>query len=385
MIDIAQPADDLDGLHIALLTSWASHLGGGVATAVWQQARMIRAAGGRVTIVALADEGSSTGDLAESDITVLTAPVQGPRQIGYAPALARCLEQAAPDILHLHGIWMYPSHAGAQWARRTGRPYLVSPHGMLDPWITARGRLKKAVARLAYEQDSWARASALHALTRDEAADIAREAGADRPVLVIPNAGPPASDAPVQARPPHVLYLGRIHPKKNLDSLLEAWAVADLPTGAELHIAGWGDPADMAAFRQKLDAAPATVRFHGAVHGADKAQLLAGARWMILPSHSEGLPMAILESWAAGTPTIMSAACHLPEGLEAGAALLCDTDAGSIASALEQALQMDPAGWEQRARAALTLAAGRFAPAEVTRAWVAAYRDLAPLRGRVAA
>ncbi|WP_162301972.1 glycosyltransferase [Croceibacterium ferulae] len=383
MIEAAQPMDDLGGLHVALLTSWASHLGGGVATAVWQQARMIRAAGGRVTIVALADEGSSEGDLTEPGIAVLTAPVQGPRQIGYAPALAGCLDQADPDILHLHGIWMYPSHAGARWARRTGRPYLISPHGMLDPWITARGRVKKAVARLAYEQDSWARAAALHALTRDEANDIAREAGASRPVLVIPNAGPVASTAPLQARAPHVLYLGRIHPKKNLDALLDAWAVAQLPVGAELHIAGWGDGADMAAFQQKLGTAPDGVQFHGAVHGADKARLLAAARWMILPSHSEGLPMAILESWAAGTPTIMTAACHLPEGVETGAALPCGTDVPSVVRALEQALQLDPAEWERMAQAALALARGRFAPAEVTRAWVAAYRGLARPHGQV--
>jgi poly(glycerol-phosphate) alpha-glucosyltransferase len=41
---------------------------------------------------------------------------------------------------------MYPSRAGLQWARRTGKPYLISPHGMLDPWITGRGRAKKALA-----------------------------------------------------------------------------------------------------------------------------------------------------------------------------------------------------------------------------------------------
>jgi glycosyltransferase involved in cell wall biosynthesis len=370
-----EPATGLAGLHIALLTSWASHLGGGVASAVWQQARMIRDAGGRVTIVALADDGGGVPE--EQGITLLTAPVSGPRQIGYAPDLAARLDAAAPDILHLHGIWMYPSYAGTAWARRTGRPYLVSPHGMLDPWITARGRVKKAVARLVYEQDSWQRATALHALTRDEAADIAREAGANRPVLVIPNAGPEVTATPAGNRPQHVLYLGRIHPKKNLDALLAAWAAADLPAGAELHIAGWGDAADMPAFHQALAAAPPSVHFHGAVHGEEKAALLAGARWMILPSHSEGLPMALLESWAAGTPTIMTPACHLPEGIEAGAALPCGTDTPSITGAIERALRMDDADWQRMSDAALALARGRFSPAAVTRSWVDAYRGLA--------
>jgi len=365
----------LDGLHICLLTSWASHLGGGVATAVWNQARMIRAAGGRVTVAALADKGQTGGDLAEAGIPLITAPVWGPRQIGYAPGLADQLEQAAPDLVHLNGIWMYPSHAGARWAQRTGRPYLISPHGMLDPWITARGRLKKTVARIGYEQASWARAAALHALTRDEAGDICREAG-ERPVIVIPNAGPPPMADASAMRGPLVLYLGRIHEKKNLGALLAAWAAADLPAGAELHIAGWGEATDVTAFKAQLATAPASVTFHGAVHGEAKSRLLRSARFTILPSHSEGLPMAILESWAAGAPTIMTEACHLPEGIEAGAALRCGTDAASIAHALQAALRMDDAAWQHMGQAALGLAAGRFSPDEVTRQWVSAYRQL---------
>jgi len=271
---------------------------------------------------------------------------------------------------------MYPSHAGAQWAKRTGRPYLISPHGMLDPWIVARGRWKKALARVGYERESWRWAAALHALTRDEAQDIRREAG-DRPILTIPNAGPSPLAEAVSARDPVVIYIGRIHPKKNLDALIDGWAQANLPAGAELVIAGWGDPGDVEAFKQQLARAPKLVTFLGPVHGDDKQRLLARARFMVLASHSEGLPMAILESWAAGAPTIMTEACHLPEGFEAGAAIRCETDAPSIATALNQALTLTQPEWQIMSDSALSLARGRFSPDTVAREWVEAYRGLA--------
>src|SRR5204863_1620446 len=131
---------------------------------------------------------------------------------------------------------------------------------------------------------------------------------------------------------PKMLYLGRIHPKKNLAALVDAWEAATLPDGAELTIAGWGSAEDVAELEARLKRAPASVRFAGPVHGDAKQALLEEARFLVLPSHSEGLPMTVLEAWAAGTPAVMTAACHLPEGFAAGGALECGTDQASIAA-----------------------------------------------------
>ena len=88
---------------------------------------------------------------------------------------------------------------------------------------------------------------------------------------------------------------------------------------------------------------------------------------MVLPSLSEGLPMAILEAWAAGTPTLMTAACHLPQGFAAGAALDCGIEP----------LAIDDSDWARMAEAALDLARGPFSADHVSRRWVEAYRALA--------
>ncbi|MEO6041118.1 MAG: glycosyltransferase [Croceibacterium sp.] len=364
-------------MHIALLTASASRLGGGVASAVHAQAEMIRGAGGRATVIALEDEFSPADRALLGAGELLTAPVIGPRAIGFAPALAGLLRRASPDMVHLHGIWMYPSRAGARWAARTGKPYLISPHGMLDPWITARGRWKKALARAGYERASWRRATAFHALTADEAADIRRQAGRSE-IRVIPNAGPATISQGRGTRRPLVVYLGRIHPKKNLPALVAAWRAARRPENAELAIAGWGDARDVAALEALLaEAGDGSIRFLGPVHGEAKARLLADARFLVLPSHSEGLPMTVLEAWAAGTPTIMTPACHLPEGFAAGAAIECTPATTSVREALERALALDEGAWRAMSVAALGLAGGPFSAPTIARRWNEVYRALA--------
>jgi glycosyltransferase involved in cell wall biosynthesis len=310
--------------------------------------------------------------------------VTGPAQVGYAPELVANLLAADLDCLHLHGIWMYPSQAGARWAQRTGRPYLISPHGMLEPWITARGRWKKALARAGYERASWRAASAFHALTASEAEDIRRETGrAD--IIIIANAGPPVALPDPAVRAPHVVYIGRIHPKKNLLALVVAWRQVQgqlaKPEGSRMTIAGWGEADDIAALQKAIGEGGGgepedSIHFAGPVFGEAKQALLASARFVILPSLSEGLPMAILEGWAAGAPSIMTPACHLPEGFAAGAALACGTDAASIAQALTEALRLDEPGWRTMSSAAQTLAAGPFAAETVAARWAEAYRAL---------
>jgi poly(glycerol-phosphate) alpha-glucosyltransferase len=363
----------LVGRRIGLLTASASRLGGGVFEAVVAQAELIRSLGGEVQIFALADRHTDEDRARFGPSPVIATPIVGPPQVGYSPALGKALAAADLDALHLHGIWMYPSAAGAVWARRTRRPYWVSPHGMLDPWIIARGRWKKALARLGYERASWSRAHALHALTPAEARDIAREAGR-RDSLVIPNAAP--APKPINAsaeRAPIVLYIGRIHSKKNLLAMVAAWQSLHRPVDARLLICGWGDDADVAALTAAISTTDDSVAFLGPVFGARKAELFAAARFAILPSLSEGLPMAILEAWAHGTPTIMTPQCNLDEGFAAGAALECGYDAIDIAPALTAALSLDADHWALMSAAAEALAAGAFSAQTVARQWGDAY------------
>lgn len=363
----------ITGQRIGLLTASASRLGGGVSEAVIAQAQLLAELGAEPHVFALEDHFSEADRPRFGDVKVELHRVTGPSQFGFAPSLVQGLMAAKLDCLHLHGIWMYPSAAAARWARQSGGAYLISPHGMLDPWITSRGRWKKALARIGYERRSWQRATRWHALTEAEAADIVAETG--RSAVIIPNWAPPPS-LPTQTENGSFIYLGRIHPKKNLAALLDAWGELDRNGAlgpARLTIAGWGEERDVAALKSALGSAPPSVSFIGPVLGEHKQALLDRAHHLILPSLSEGLPMVILEAWASGTPTIMTTHCHLDDGIAAGAALRCGTDQHSIAAAILQALSLDEAQWGAMAKAARQLAAGPFARATIAGQWAAAY------------
>ena len=372
-------SDLLTGKRIGLLTTSASQLGGGVFESVVAQTIILRALGAVPVVIALDDFFSQTDAPRFAGTELHHVRVQGPGFFGYAPQLGAVLDAARLDLLHLHGIWMYPSQAASAWAARSGKPLLISPHGMLDPWITGRGRWKKALARAGYERRAWRRAAAFHALTGREAEDIARESGRTSS-LVIANAGPPAQPAALTPRAPLVAYLGRIHPKKNLASLVDAWTMLDaagaLPVGARLTIAGWGDPIDVAALQAHLSTGTASATFVGPLYGKDKARLLNEARFLVLPSLSEGLPVAVLEAWAAGAPVLMSRECNLDIGYTEGAAIDCGIDPASIAAALREALTLCHARWLELAGAAHRLATGPFSAEAIARQWEAAYAGL---------
>jgi poly(glycerol-phosphate) alpha-glucosyltransferase len=221
---------------------------------------------------------------------------------------------------------------------------MVSPHGMLDPWALQHSGWKKALAGWAYERRAWNAAACFHALNGQELDGI-RAAGVRKPVAVIPNGVELPPPAPGRARGAHeprrMLFLGRLHPKKNLHVLLEAWnglpAVAK--QGWRLTLAGWGDE----AYRLQLTrAAGPDVEVLGAHYGPDKDALFRRASAFILPSLSEGLPMAVLEAWAYGLPVLMSRACNLTDGFKAGAALDSGTDDRHVARAIQSFFGMGP-------------------------------------------
>ncbi len=260
--------------------------------------------------------------------------VVGPRRFGYAPSLADRLFSGGLDLVHAHGIWKYPSIAALRWARRGRRPYIVSPHGMLDSWALAQSPWRKRAAGALYENHHLEGAACLHALTRAEARSM-RSYGLKNPVCVIPNGVQiPAQAAParptwgetVAAEERVLLYLGRLHPKKGLTALLVAWSQLRLDSAArfwKLVIAG-GDEQGHCEWLRRLCGVlgiAGTVVFAGPQYGADKAASFARASAFVLPSQSEGLPMAVLEAWAGALPVLMTPECNLPEGFEAGAAI----------------------------------------------------------------
>jgi poly(glycerol-phosphate) alpha-glucosyltransferase len=272
--------------------------------------------------------------------------VRGPRAFGYAPELSRALYLKDPALIHIHGLWIYPSVAAIQWSRRR-KPYVVSPHGMLDPWALKNSRWKKRLSAALYENRHLREAACLHALNLSEA-EAMRAYGLKNPICVIPNGvelpvEPEAKPAPGGSR--NLLYLGRLHPKKGLPLLVEAWCRVQRTaeeSGWRLIIAGWdqlGHQAELQALAAKLHS-ESRIEFVGPQFGEAKSALFREASAFILPSLSEGLPMTILEAWSWSLPVLMTTNCNLPEGTRAGAAITMDPDTEGICGALTKLFSM---------------------------------------------
>jgi glycosyltransferase involved in cell wall biosynthesis len=342
-------------ITIAFLTASVSSNAGGVSEAIRHLALGQNALKcSSIRIFGLEDSCDSRKLPGWQSLRLTTHGVLGPRAFGYAPELLRSLAVAQPDLLHQHGIWMYPSVACHRWSMRTGKPYIVSPHGMLDPWALGKSNWKKRLAGSLYEYGNLQGATCLHAVSESEARAI-RLYGLKKPICIIPNGIdpppnleilPPAWEDGVTRGAKVVLYLGRLHPKKNLLNLLRAWADVRRSTPAShewrLVIAGW----DEGGYAKELERAALeleiqdVVRFPGPQFGDAKHATFRRSDAFILPSLSEGLPVAVLEAWAYGLPVLMTPECNLPEGFQAGAALHLGPGLKSIAACLVDLMEM---------------------------------------------
>ncbi|TIQ75288.1 MAG: glycosyl transferase family 1, partial [Mesorhizobium sp.] len=131
-------------VRVAFATSWLSKAGGGVSVVVEALSRNLADAGLEVSVFGLEDRLWLDGDReAWSGAPARALPVLGPAALGYAPEMARRIIEWAPDVVHVHGLWMHPSRSVLQWSRSTGRPYMISPHGMLGAAALRYSRSKK--------------------------------------------------------------------------------------------------------------------------------------------------------------------------------------------------------------------------------------------------
>jgi len=239
----------------------------------------------------------------------------GPRAYAFAPGMLPYLRRVKPSLLHVHGIWMYPTAAAYVYARKSRIPWVISPRGMLDPWALRNSAWKKKLVGGLIENRAIRAASCMHALHEGER-DAFRAFGYQGPVAVIPNGVELPGDSESYPKPEaheiRFLFLSRLHPKKRVLELLEAFQMACYRPGApamKLLIAGTGDEVYTRACREK--ATGGAVEFLGHVSGEIKSELFRHADWFVLPSHSEGLPMAVLEAWAHGCATLISPECNL--------------------------------------------------------------------------
>ncbi|KAB2888857.1 MAG: glycosyltransferase [Desulfobulbaceae bacterium] len=295
---------------------------------------------------------------------------------GFSYDFKKMFEKEPFDILHSHGIWLYQDFFISVLYNKNKAPYVVTPQGMLDPWALRNSRWKKIIAGFLYEKKLLKGATVLHSLNHAETSSM-RNYGLRGPFCEIPNGidlnNPQCSDlcAPWDEKnfsnKKILLYLGRIHPKKGLSELLQGWKhfqSQDTSSGKlwSLVIVGWdqgGYEADLKTSCEELGI-EASVHFLGPLYGKDKHAALQNADAFILPSFSEGLPMAVLEAWQHKLPVIMTEHCNLPEGFKEGAALKIDNSPDSIARSISDLASMNEADMHKMGIAGYRLLESKF-------------------------
>jgi glycosyltransferase involved in cell wall biosynthesis len=215
-------------MKVAQLAFSLSNRAGGIFEILLGQSHALRNLGVGVQALGLEDDLWSKDRERWGAVPASVFSVQGPRFFGYSQGFSFALEKANPDFCHLHSLWMYPGVAMERWSRKNGRPYMVTPNGMLEPWALRNSGWKKSLAGLFYEKSILRGAACLQANTLKEADDF-RAYGLKNRIEIVPNGVDlldllTTEDTESTEGRKRLLFLGRIHPKKGLVALLKAWA-----------------------------------------------------------------------------------------------------------------------------------------------------------------
>lgn len=246
----------------------------------------------------------------------------------------------APNIIHDHGIWQWNNHLVIQSAIQSKIPTVISPRGMLEPWSLNAKKWKKRFAMWIYQRRDLMAATALHATVASEAEQF-RKLGFKQPIIVSPN----GVDFPV-AMPARVqrddgkktaLFLSRIHPKKGLMELVEAWAsfrssevlkctreevarvgncaakTNEIAHARTYEFLNWhfeyaGPDCDgyLAEVQQRIRDlnVESDFTYLGNLGDAEKWRAYRRADLFVLPTYSENFGIAVAEALAAGLPVL---------------------------------------------------------------------------------
>lgn len=272
------------------------------------------------------------------------------------------------DFVHLNGVWDPLLLATATECRKIGKPYAITTHGMLDPWCMTQGTLKKKAALVLGYKKMLDQAAFLHLGNTDEQ-HLMKPIGITSPGEIIPNGIfieefnnlPPKGEFykkhPELNGQPFILFLSRLHYKKGLDYLADAFAIvtSTLSRGASVAPASTSSTASLsdlrlvvagaddgykATFEQMIAKNNLQSRTHltGPLYGTEKLAAFNDARLFCLPSRQEGFSIAITESLACGTPSVVTRDCHYPEVETFGAGVCTELNAQSVADGILRVL-----------------------------------------------
>lgn len=311
-----------------------------------------------------------------------------------------CQHLSGASVLHLHEAWYWSHLQLAEAAASYGLRTILSPHGMLSPWSLGQKPLRKRLfLRLAERRLSLL--NAIHCTSEQERQDVLAILGDGAPAetalapfdlepfRVLPGAVEARRRWALPNTTPVLLFLGRLHPKKRVDLLIEA--AGRLPptkTRPLTVVAGTGPAAEEARLRALIRkrGLEGQVQLLGHVDGREKLSLLQTSALLVLPSQHENFGFSAMEALACGTPALISRGLDLWRDLEAsgGAEVLARLDVVELTEALVRLLDVEPQELAERGARGRAWVQTTFEPARVNARFEALYTGGQGPRGAVA-
>lgn len=276
------------------------------------------------------------------------------RIIGFSKDFSRKIEDliSSADIVHIHCLWMYPGWIAAFMALKMKKPYVIMPHGFLEPERLKISKWKKRIISWLIERKILANANAIIATAESEAAGI-RKFGLNNYIHIMPigidlgNIDKGVYNSALLERlgadttKRHLLFLSRITPIKGLDLLAEAWNRVSGKDDWQLLIVGPDDRGytDQVRIMFGDSINTGSVILSGPVYNQDKIDLLKSVDAFILPTRSENWSIAVAEAMAAMLPVVCTKGAPWQCINEVGAGYWTEINAMAISNAITSIIQ----------------------------------------------
>ena len=252
---------------------------------------------------------ASENPLPISNCEIHNVSVYNPINSRFKNEVSKLFDVIKPDLVHVNCCWMPACAFIQQMAQKRNIKVVLTPHGMLEPWIIKRHYwTRKLPALLLYQKAAIQNADCLQA-TADSEKENLLELGYN-PNIKIVKLGIDAESIAMKTfwkKTKQLLFLSRVHVKKGINYLIEAADILrDELQGYKILVAGEGDADYVASLKQQImdKGLQDIVQLIGGVYGDKKWELFQTSDFFVLPTHSENFGLAIAESLASGTPVI---------------------------------------------------------------------------------
>lgn len=242
------------------------------------------------------------------------------------------------SLLHIHGVFMYTQYISGKLANQKNIPYVITPHGMLEPWLLTEKKLKKQVYMSLVLKSLLQNSKILHAITPMEKDNLFNLTG-HKNIIEIPNLIH-FSNLPTNLNynpdEEYLLFLGRIHLKKGLGILIRSMA-AIKNKKIKLKIVGSENDYSSELKKVCLDLGLENrVEFLGGIFGDEKYRLYANAKAFVAPSYSEAVGMVNLEAAACKTPVITTYQTGINPDWNINGGIMINPNEAELTNALNQ-------------------------------------------------